>query len=134
MLVPGGRLDRRDDLPGHAELGKRAERRLLVGAEVAHGLVETDQTFLDQILGVAPGEEIRARFQPDERRIAADQRVQRDRAAVARLQDELQILKFSLNLLRSLWCGCGTDGHGKTPVIRSLFRRPSARCPPKPHP
>ena len=72
----------------------------LSGPEVAHRLVEADEPLLDQVLRVAAGEEVGARLQPDERGVAADQLVHRHRAAVARLQDELQILKLSLSLLR----------------------------------
>ena len=50
VLEAGRGLDRGDDLPRHAELGEAAERRLLVGAEVAHRLVEADQPLLDQVL------------------------------------------------------------------------------------
>src|SRR5204862_7825870 len=38
VLETGRGLDRGDDLPGDAELGERAERRLLVGPEVPNGL------------------------------------------------------------------------------------------------
>src|SRR5206468_2251803 len=38
MLVPRRGLDRRDDLPRHAQLGEAAERCLLVRPEVAHRL------------------------------------------------------------------------------------------------
>src|SRR6266540_2243838 len=92
VLEPRRRLDRGDDLPRDAELGERPERRLLVRAEVADRLVEADQSLLDQVLGVAAGEEVRARLEPHESRVAADQEVERRAVAVARLQDELQIL------------------------------------------
>src|ERR671935_336869 len=64
------RLDRRDDLAGDAELGEAPERRLLVVTEVADGLVEADQPFLDQILRVAARQEVRARLQADEAGVA----------------------------------------------------------------
>src|SRR6478672_4191193 len=40
VLEARRRLDRRDDLPRDAELGEAPERRLLVRAEIADGLVE----------------------------------------------------------------------------------------------
>ena len=61
------------------------------------------------------GQEIRAGLQPDERRVAAHQLVHRHRTPVPCLQDELQILKLSLNLLRRLLGVCGADGQGGTP-------------------
>src|SRR5436305_5305897 len=117
MLEARRRLDRRDDLPRHAQLRERAERRLLVGTKVAHRLVEADEALLDQVLRVAAGEEVRARLQPDEGRVPADQLVHGDARAVPRLQDELQILELSLNLLRRLRCDRGADGHWNTPGI-----------------
>src|SRR4051812_28429085 len=42
MLEARRRLDRRDDLARHAKLREAAERRLLVGPEIADGLVEPD--------------------------------------------------------------------------------------------
>ena len=102
VLEARRRLDRGDDLPRHAELGEAAERRLLVGAEVADRLVEADQPLLDQVLGVAAGEEVRARLEPDEARVAADQLVEGRRRRCAP-DDELQILELSLSLLRR--CG-----------------------------
>src|SRR3954470_9995853 len=59
VLVARGRLDRGDDLPRDAQLGEVAERRLAVGPVVAHGLVEADEPFLDEVVGVAAGEEVR---------------------------------------------------------------------------
>ena len=100
MLEPRRRLDRGDDLARHAELGERAERRLLVVAEVAHRLVEADHPLLDQVVGVTAGEEVAARLQAHEAVVAAHQLIERRLAPVARLEDELQILKFTLKLLR----------------------------------
>ena len=100
VLEPGRGLDRRDDLPRHAELREGPERGLLVGAKIAHCLVEADEALLDQVLRVAAGKEIGARLQAHERGVAAHQLVHRDARAVARLQDKLQILKLSLSLLR----------------------------------
>src|SRR6185437_641334 len=65
VLESGRGLDRRDDLARDTELGEAAERRLLVGAEVANRLVEADEPFLEQVVVVAAGEEVRARLQAD---------------------------------------------------------------------
>src|SRR5919198_4397546 len=64
-------LDGGDDLASDAELGEAAERRLLVRAEITNRLVEPDQPLLDQVFGVAAGEEVRARLEADEARVAA---------------------------------------------------------------
>ena len=58
VLVARGGLDRRDDLARDAELGKGPEGRLLLDAVVAHGLVETDEALLHEIIGIATGDEI----------------------------------------------------------------------------
>src|SRR5207245_11558134 len=114
VLEARRRLDRRDDLAGDAELREAAKRRLLVGAKVPHRLVEADQAFLDQVVRLAAGEEVRARLQADEAVVAPEQGVHRAAVAVPRAQDELQILKLSLSLLGGLSCGCGPGGH---PVV-----------------
>jgi hypothetical protein len=73
-------------------------------AEVPDRLVEADQALLDQIFGVAPGEEVRARFQADEPRVAADQPVKRDLVAVSGAHDELEICELALlSLNRVRW-------------------------------
>ena len=82
VLEAGRRLDRRDDLAGDAELREAPERRLLVGAKVPNRLVETDQTLLDEVFRVAPGEEVRAGLEPDEAVVAPDQDVERPAVAV----------------------------------------------------
>ena len=79
-------------------------------AEVAHRLVEADQPLLDEILAVAAGEEVRARLQPDEAGVAADEVIHRRVVAVARLDDELQILELALRLLLSAGCWGWTGG------------------------
>src|SRR3954466_5653243 len=96
VLEPRRRLDRRDDLPRHAELGEATERRLLVVAEIADRLVKADQPFLDQVFGVATGEEVRARLQAHEAVVAADQRIERLAVAVSRADDELKIRELAL--------------------------------------
>ena len=122
MLEARRRLDRRDDLARDAQFGERAERRLLVGTEVAHCLVEADEALLDQVFRVTAGEEIRARLEANEGRVPAHQLVHRLGRAVAGFQDELQILKFALNLLRRLRSVCGADGQGRTPGIWVFLR------------
>src|SRR5262245_8953639 len=116
MLEARRRLDRRDDLPGHAQLREAPERRLLVRSEVADGLVEADEPLLDEVLGVAAGEEVRARLQSDEARIAADESVERGPIAVPRLEHELQILKLSLSFLGRIGI-CGACSHGSPGVV-----------------
>jgi hypothetical protein len=110
VLVPRGGLDRRDDLSRHAELGKGAERRLLVVPEVAHRLVEADQPLLDEVLTVPAGEEVRARLQPDEAGVAADELIHRRLVAVPRPDDELEILELAFRLLLSAGCWGWTGG------------------------
>src|SRR5205823_8457138 len=97
-------LDRRDDLPGHAELGEAAERGLLVMPEVPHGFVEADQAFLDQVLRIAAGEELRAGGEADEAGVAANQSVERSLVAVPGADDELEIRELALlSLSRVRW-------------------------------
>jgi hypothetical protein len=62
---------------------------LLVGAEVADSLVEADQPLLDEVLGIAAGEKVGTRLEPDEACVAADQDVERRAVAVAGAHDEL---------------------------------------------
>ena len=112
MLVARRGLDRRDDLSRDAELGEAPERRLLVGAEVAHRLVEADQPLLDQVVGLAAGDEVRARLQADEAGIAADERVERRLVVVAGAHDELEIFQLSLGALLGRAGGCKVAGHG----------------------
>src|SRR3954447_18375767 len=111
VLEPSSRLDRGDDLARDAELGEAAERGLLVGAEVANRLVEADQPLLEKVVVVAAGQEVRARLETHEARVAADERVDRDSVAVAGLDDELQILELSLDFLRRACCR-GASSHG----------------------
>src|SRR3954468_9022833 len=58
VLVAGRGLHRRDDLARDAELREVAEGRLAIGAVVTDGLVEADETFLDEIVPVAANEEV----------------------------------------------------------------------------
>jgi hypothetical protein len=88
VLEAGRGLDRRDDLPRDAELGEAAERRVLVRAKVAHRLVEPDEPFLDEIVGVTAGDEVRARLQADEAGVAAEKRVHGGAVPVPGTEDE----------------------------------------------
>src|SRR3990172_11914945 len=99
VLEARRRLDGRDDLPRDAELGEAPEGGLLVGAEVAHRLVEADQALLDEVVRLAAGDEVRARLQPDEAGVAAHERVERGAVAVPRPDDEAQVVGLSLDLL-----------------------------------
>jgi hypothetical protein len=121
VLEAGGGLDRRDDLPRDAELGEAPERRLLVGPEVPHRLVETDQALLVQVVGLPAGEEVRARLQPDEARVAADERVHGRRVAVSGTHDELEVGELSL---ASFLSGAGGSGLAAGHGVSSWDRRP----------
>ena len=79
-------------------------------AEVADRLVEPDQALLHEILAVAAGQEVRARLQPDEAGVAADEVIHRLLVAVASPDDELQILELTLRLLLSADFGGWTGG------------------------
>src|SRR5438105_9354026 len=114
MLETGGRLDRRDDLPGHAQLGKASERGLLVGPEIPNRLVEADQALLDEVVRVAAGQEVGARLEPHEPGVAPDQDVERAAVPVPSAQHELEVFELSLGLLGG---GCGLPcGHLAPPV------------------
>src|SRR4029079_6083736 len=88
MLETRSRLARTDDLASDAELGEAPERSLLVGAEVAHRLVEPDETLLDEVVGLTARDEVRAGLETDETGIAAEQCVHRDRVSVPGAEDE----------------------------------------------
>ena len=75
MLVARRGLHRGDDLPRDAQLGKVSKARLAVRAVVANRLVETDQALLDQIVGVAPDQEVGGGLQPHEAVVALDDAV-----------------------------------------------------------
>jgi len=100
VLVAGGGLDGRDDLPRDAELGERAERRVLVDPVVPDRLVEADEALLDEVVRIAAGDEIARGAEADEARVAADDL--RLACAVPRsgAEDEIQILNFTLSLVR----------------------------------
>ena len=95
MLVAGRRLDRRDDLARHAELGERAERRLPVDPKVANGLEESDQPFLNQVVRIAPGEKVRTRFKAHEAPVLVHDPVHRGAITVARAKHQRSILDLT---------------------------------------
>ena len=88
VLVARRGLDRGDDLARDAQLGEVAEARLAVGAVVAHRLVEADEALLDEVVGVAAGEEVRRGLQADEAVVAADDPVVRVGAALLGQRDQ----------------------------------------------
>ena len=81
MLLTCRRLDRRDDLARHAQLGERTERGQAVVAKIADSLVEPDHAFLHDILPISADEEVRARLRANEVAILVDQVVQSNIAA-----------------------------------------------------
>src|SRR4029079_10893966 len=91
-------LDRGDDLPRYAELGEVPETRLAVPAVVAHRLVEPHEALLDQVVCVAPDQEVRGRLQPDEAVIALDDPVVRILLALLCERDQVVIIKLNLSV------------------------------------
>ena len=92
VLVARRRLDGGDDLARDAELGEVAEARLAIGAEVADRLVEADEALLDEIVGVAAGEEVRGGLQAHEAVVAPDEPVVGVAIALLRQGDQEAIL------------------------------------------
>ncbi len=82
VLVPGRGLDGGDDLPGDAQLGERAERRVLVDAVVPDRLVEADEALLDEVVRIAAGEEVARERDPHEAGVAPDDLVLARRSPV----------------------------------------------------
>ena len=87
VLVARRRLDGGDDLAGDAELGEVAEARLAIAAIVADRLVEPDQPLLDEVVGVATGEEVGRSLESHEALIARDEAVVGGRIALLREGD-----------------------------------------------
>ena len=110
MFLTGRRLDCCDDLTRHAELRKSAERRELVVAEVADGLVEADHALLDDVLAVGTDEEIRTRLGTDEVPVLVDQIIQCDLIVVfLDIQEDLfvrQILVSAVHVLHDIRVCC----------------------------
>ena len=102
VLLARGRLDGGDDLPRDAELGEAAERGQAVVAVVADRLVEAEHALLDEVLGVAAGQEVRARLEAHELVIAQHERVERRLIAAAiRLHErEVGTLTEGLRVVR----------------------------------
>jgi hypothetical protein len=98
VLVAGRGLHRGDDLAGDAELGEVAKARLTVGPVVADRLVEAEQALLDQVVRLAPEEEVRRGLQADETAIPLDDRVVGVGPAVLGEGDKVVIVKLSLRV------------------------------------
>jgi hypothetical protein len=98
VLVACGSLDRGDDLARDAELREVAKRRLAVGAVVADRLVEPHESFLDQVVGVAPDEEVRGRLQAHERVVAPHQPLVRVGTALLRQGKQISVVYLNLRL------------------------------------
>jgi hypothetical protein len=94
MLVAARGLDRRDHLPGDAELREVAEARLAVGPKVADRLVEADQPFLDEVVRLPAEQEVRRRLEADETSIAPDDPVIGDAVTPLRLGDEVGVVEL----------------------------------------
>src|SRR5204863_3373040 len=84
-----------------AQLGEVAKARLAVAAEVADGLVEADERLLDEVVGVAAGEEVGGRLQAHEAVVAAHEPVvgvaiaelgERDQVAVINLYFRVRVV------------------------------------------
>ena len=75
VLLPGGRLDGGDDLPGDAQLGEAAEGGVAAVLVVADGLVQADIALLDQVVAVAAGQEVGIGLQPHELAVAHQDRL-----------------------------------------------------------
>ena len=101
VLVARGGLHGGDDLARDAQLGKVAKARLAVASEVADGLVEADEPLLDEVVGVAAGEEVGGRLQAHEAVVAAHEPVvgvaiaelgERDQVAVINLYFRVRVV------------------------------------------
>ena len=102
VLLARGRLDGGDDLPGDAELGEAAEAGQAVVAVVADRLVEAEHALLDEVFGVAAGEEVRTGLEAHELVVADHERVERGLvAAPIRLDEgEVRTLGEDLRVVR----------------------------------
>ena len=98
MLVAGRGLHRGDDLAGDAELGEVAKARLAVGPVVADRLVEAEQALLDQIVRLAPEEEVGRGLETDEAAVALDDRVVGIGPSLLGEGDQVVIIKFNLRV------------------------------------
>src|SRR4051812_9907933 len=120
VLVARRRLHRGDDLPRDAQLREVAKGRLTVRPEVADRLVEPDEALLDEVVGVAPDQEVRRRLEAYERVVAAHEPVIGGGVALLRHRDEEAVINMTLTL-RSL----GDTSHEHTPLRAS--RGPNCR-------
>ena len=104
VLVARRGLHRGDDLARDAELGEVAERGLAVGPVVPDRLVEPDEPLLDQVVRIAPDEEVRRGLQTHERVVAPHQVLVRVRAALLRQCKQISVINLNrrLRLCRDL--------------------------------
>ena len=106
MLLPGGRLDGSDDLPGHAELRKGTEGRKLVIAEVTDGFVKANHTFLYNILPICTNEEVRTGFCPHKITVLVDEIIKcRLIVIILDLQQDFlirEISKFTIGIFQCI--------------------------------
>ena len=124
MLEASRGLDRRDDLARNAQLGEGTERGLLVGPEVAYGLIEADTALLDEVLRLATREEVGTRLQAHETVVAAHDRVQSLGPAVASFENELQVFELPrrpLSLIVMPFSPCRLCRHLSSILFSSRF-------------
>ena len=105
VLLPRRRLDRGDDLTRDAQLGERAKARKLIGFEVAHGLVEADHPFLDDVFAVRADEKVALRLDANEVLVLVEQVFHRE--IVAGLRDGHQVFVDPLVVFHSIRHGMG---------------------------
>ena len=87
-----------DDLPRDAELGEAAEAGKAVVAVVADRLVEAEHALLDQVFGVAAGQEVRAGLESHELVVADHERVERLHVAAPVRLDEGEVRTLAEDL------------------------------------
>jgi hypothetical protein len=100
VLVARSGLDRGDDLTRDAQLGEVPEAGLTVGPIVPNRFVETDEALLDQIVGVAAGEEVRRGLEPNEAVVPAHDAVVRVRMPLLGEGYQISILNLKLRVRR----------------------------------
>jgi len=98
VLVARCRLDGGDDLTRDAQFREVTEAGFPIGAVVTHRLVQANETFLDQVVRIAAGQEVRRGLEPDEPVIAADDSIVRIRVSLLCESDQEPILNLRLRL------------------------------------
>src|SRR5437660_1135878 len=99
MLLARRGLDGRDDLARDAQLGEGTEARLMLGTEVARRLVETDQRFLLDVVGITTDQEVATALRASESPVAGDQRFEGE--AIACLEPTSKFVVCEVGE----WCG-----------------------------